>query len=267
MHGVHGPLKTYQQKLKERSILITPQLSTLIMLRQHIAERPIVKMWKERQLKNQPRMQGTESKALEQLERNQRSVPYPEGGFENKIEFSLLYAMLASPDTYPRDVVLAMIDEEDFIQYTATKEGKVSYAQLSAIIAHCAETNPPNTKEDEAHSVSQRLSKKILQTVVRYANQHDLDRETEIDELFAPVKKVLRERVEKKELKAILPLYLGYSAALLTANPLPLFLGAAGLVAAPGSDNELKNMDTIISETNRACDVERTGLLDEGEDF
>lgn len=233
------------------------------MLRNH----RVVQLWKERQRRNAPRMQGTEAKALHQLERNRSSIGYPEGGFEIKIEFSLLYAMLSAPDTYPREVVQAHLKEEDFLPYLATKNGKDSYAQLSAILAYAAETNPPAAGMSEDQSVSQKLCKKILATVVKYAEAHDLDRETEIDELLKPVKRVARERIERKELAAILPLYLGYSAALLTANPLPLLVGAVGLAASPGSRVELENMDTIIAETDRASDVERTGLLDEGEDF
>ena len=246
-------------------------------------------MWRERQRKNQPRRQGTESKALEQLERNRTAFRYPKDGFAEKIECSLLYAMLASPETYPKEVVQAMVDEEDFLPYIYTTNGDVSYAQLSAILAYSAETNPADNnnttssttsksstgeqqqqQEDEnkqSLSVSQKLCKRILRAVVRYAEDNELDRETEINELLAPVKRVATQRIEKKELQAILPLYLGYSAALLTANPLPLIVGAMGLAAAPSSQAEIKNVDHIITETDRVADVERTGLLDEGEDF
>lgn len=222
----------------------------------------IVKLWKERQKRKAPRMQGTEAKALEQLERNRNSIGYPADGFEIKIEFSLLYAMLSAPDTYPREVVHAMVAEEDFTQYMTTTKGDINYSQLSAILAYAAETNPPTDSVSEEKSVSQKLCKKILSTVIKYAEENDLDRETEINELLKPVKKVARERIEKKELTAILPLYLGYSAALITANPIPLLVGAMGLAAAPGTSGEIENMDTIIAETDRAADVEQTGLLD-----
>jgi hypothetical protein len=229
----------------------------------------IVEMWKERQRRNAPRMQGTETFSLQQLERNRAAFDYPKEGFEVKIEFSLLYAMLSAPDTYPAEAVRAMIDETDFTEYMTTKDGQTKYGQLSAILSYAAETNPAtvssaNTSEG---SVAQKLCKKILQTVVRYAEEHELDRQTEINEVLTPVKRVARDRIERKELQAILPLYLGYSAALLTANPLPLLVGAMGLAAAPGNRTELENMDAILSETDRKSDVERTGLLDEGEDF
>ena len=108
---------------------------------------------------------------------------------------------------------------------------------------------------------------KILRTIIKYAEEHELDRETEIDELFKPVRRVATQRIEKKELQAILPLYLGYSAALLTANPLPLLAGAMGLMAAPSNQADIQNVEHIIAETDRAADVERTGLLDEGDEF
>ncbi|CAB9500696.1 expressed unknown protein [Seminavis robusta] len=266
----HKNISENNRNQKERAITQTQQsahandddkYSTMMRNKERI-----VTLWKERQRRKAPRQQGTEVQALKQLERNRSSIGYPKEGFEVKIEFSLLYAMLSAPDTYPAEVVHAMVDEEDFTQYMTTKDGATSYAQLSAILAYAAETNPPEDAKEEL-SVSQKLCKKILQTVVRYAEANELDRETEIDELLTPVKKVARERIERKELAAILPLYLGYSAALLTANPLPLLVGAMGLAAAPGSAQEMQNMDKIMNETERKTDIERTGLLDEGEDF
>lgn len=258
-------------------------------VREHIRQRPLAKMWRERQLKNKPRMQGTECIALEQIERNRTAFRYPKDGFEQKIEFSLLYAMLSSPDTYPKEVVHTMVDEEDFLQYIHTTNGDVSYAQLSAILAYAAECNPADIratalanavtgggekKQDETDNtkevipVSQKLCKKLLRAVVRYAEQHEptLDRETEISELLTPVKRVAAKRIEKKELQAILPLYIGYSAALLTANPLPLIVGAMGMASAPSSQSEMDNVNTIITDSVRVADVERTGLLDEEEE-
>jgi hypothetical protein len=228
-------------------------------------------------------MQGTERNALKQLERNKKSFEYPKDGFEQKIEFSLLYAMLAEPDTYPKQVVYSMVDDEDFEQYMHTnKEGQVSYAQLSAALAYAAEKNPPsapsrtnnnNSKEDrhDGHEkketcVSQKLCKKILQTVVRYAEENDLDRETELEELLSPVKKVAAQRAEKSELKSMIPFYIGYTAALLTANPLPLLIGTVGMASASSAnDQEWRNMDAIMKETDRKADIERSGLLDEDE--
>ena len=68
-------------------------------------------------------------------------------------------------------------------------------------------------------------------------------------------------------MKAVLPFYVGYSAALLTGNPLPLILGAMGVAASPKSNDDVKNMEHIITQTDRVAGVETAGLLDEGEDF
>lgn len=226
--------------------------------------------------REKPHRQGTESKAIEQLERNRSSFKYPDGGFVQKIEFSLVYAMLAAPETFPTAAMLAQIEETEFLQYIYTTEGDVSYAQLSAILAHAAETNPANKNtvargeaevdDDPIPSVSQKLVKKILKTVLQYAQEKDLDRETEVEDLLSPVKRVTHKRIENKSLKAILPFYLGYSAALLTANPLLLLVGVMGTAVAPHGEEEIANVEHIIMETDRASCVETAGLLDEEED-
>lgn len=254
------------------------------MLRRH----PLVQQWKEHKRRTAPRMQGTEKKALKQLERNRASFDYPKDGFEQKIEFSLIYATLSSPETYPNEVFQKMIDEEDFELYLHTVDGHVSYAQLSAVLAYAAEThrstasrnysqeeepsfegtgdNNNNNNSQEDISIPQILCKKILKTVVRYAEEHDLDRETELDELLSPVRKVAAERAEKNELRSMIPFYLGYTAALVTGNPLPLLLGTVGMASTSArNEDEWKNMNTIIKETDRKADIERTGLLDEEE--
>jgi len=241
-------------------------------------------MWRRSRRSKQPRRQRTETKSLEQLEKNRISFHYPKDGFVVKVEFSLLYAMLiAAPETYPIETVHAMVEEEDFIQYVHTKNGDVSYAQLSAILACSAEIKSQGIKSHDMNSSStgeegtddrrkvqsapQKLCKKILQVVLQYAEENNLDRETEIDDLLVPVKRVTTQRIAKKEIQAMVPFYLGYSAAVLTANPLPLIFGAAGLFAAPNTNHEVKNMEHIVVETGRSSCVETAGLLDEGEDF
>lgn len=231
-------------------------------------------MWRKKSQGKQPHRQGTESKALEQLERNCASFSYPEDGFVQKIECSLIYTMLSTPETYPKEVVNAMIDEEDFLQYIHTTNGNVSYAQLSAILAYSVEnyshkssTEKKKGDDKEDISVSQKFCKKVLQAVVQYTEENNLDRETELNDLLGSIKTVVTQRIAKKEMKAILPFYLGYSVALITANPLPLIVGAIGVAAAPRSNEDVKNMEHIINATDRVSDVETAGLLDEGEDF
>jgi len=233
-------------------------------------------MWRMRRQQSEPRKQGTESKALKQLQRNRKSFRYPEDGFAQKIEFSLLYTMLATPDTYPQKVINAMVEEEDFTEYIHTINGDVSYAQLSALLAFSAEINELNADsfskreqektDTEDVSVSKKLCKKILRVVVQYAEKNNLDRGTELDDLLGSVKRVISKRVTKKEMKAILPFYIGYSVALLTANPLPLIIGAMGTANAAKSHVEIQNVEHIIAETDRLGDVETTGLLDEEEE-
>lgn len=233
-------------------------------------------MWKIRRRRSHPRKQGTESKALKQLERNRKSFRYPEDGFAQKIEFSLLYTMLATPDTYPQEVINAMVEEEDFMEYIYTTNGDASYAQLSALLAFSAEINEldanSSSREEgktdhENISVSKKLCQKILKAVVQYAQQNNLDRGTELDDLLSSVKRVVTRRVTKKEMKAIVPFYVGYSVALLTANPLPLLVGAMGTATAARSHVEIQNVEHIIMESDRVGDVETTGLLDEEEEY
>jgi hypothetical protein len=288
-------------------------------------------MWKERQLRNQPRQQGTELFAMQQLANNRTlfHYPTPPHDFEHKIEYSLLYAMLSSAgpsksktktNVYPTEVVLAAIDDEDFTTYmcmcmpsptsttsissalasTGTTMGdtqeddsddpthnhtsnpnhlknNISYKQLSAILSYSAEQSPhdatANPKDDQnkdnmtpSISIAQKLCKKILHTVVTYAQEHDLDRQHEIEELLRPVQRVAQQRIDKKELAALLPFYLGYSAALLTGNPIPLFLAIGMVTNVSGNRNEIQNMDTVLNEADRKADVERTSLLDEIEE-
>ena len=111
------------------------------------------------------------------------------------------------------------------------------------------------------------MCKKVTQAVIQYTKEKNLDRETELNDLLESVKKVVTQRIAKKEMKAVLPFYVGYSAALLTGNPLPLILGAMGVAASPKSNDDVKNMEHIITQTDRVADVETAGLLDEGEDF
>ena len=174
------------------------------------------------------------------------------------------------------------------------EEDRVSYAQLSAILSLSAEKMEKNNASQNAYNsqssnetlpsrrsnilqdrksndeddttVPELLCKRILQAVVRYAERHGLDRETELTELLAPVKRVAEARASKTELRAILPLYAGYTAALLTGNPLPMLVGAVAMSKVPDNSHELENMHSIEKQTSRAADVERAGLLDEAED-
>ena len=82
---------------------------------------------------------------------------------------------------------------------------------------------------------------------------------------MTPVEKRFAKRKSKDEVISIIPFYVGYTASILTGNPLPMLAGAAVMTATADSnmENERQNMESILSETSRRADVEKTGLLDE----
>lgn len=53
-----------------------------------------------------------------------------------------------------------------------------------------------------------------------------------------------------------------------TANPLPMLAGAA-MMSAGGDDmyEENKNVQSIANESEKRADIEKTGLLDETDDW
>ena len=191
--------------------------------------------------------------------------------------------MISEPTLFPEKVVKDQIYEEDFTVYLVgkqvSKEPVVSYAQLSAILALSAEKWPPQPQQqpdDDAQqpaptSVPQALCKTLLQCVIRHAEQHNLDREAEVQELLAPVERLATKRDAKAELGAILPIYIGMGATLVTANPLPLWVGAVVTNAmcsrVIAQEDERQNVNSIASQTNRMADIEKASLLDESEDM
>jgi hypothetical protein len=231
---------------------------------------------------------GTEAVALENIRRNRRDFAYPKPGFLHPIEHSLLYAMISEPTLYPESVIKEKIAEEDFTTYLEVKtlerrdEPAMSYAQLSAILCLSAEKWPPTQQQqDDAGaggsqlqtpptSVSQILCKKLLQVVVKHANQHDLDREAEVQELLEPLQKLAIKKDAKAELALFLPIYIGMGATMVTANPLPMWIGASITNAMSfkvlEKEGERKNISSIEQETNRMANVEKASLLDEMEE-
>ena len=101
---------------------------------------------------------GTEAVALEQVKHNKRNFKYPEEGFVTPIEFTLLYSMIKEgPKTYPAELVIEQIQDENFRQYMEVKskydreeeEPRISYGQLSAILALSSVHWPPNEDSDD----------------------------------------------------------------------------------------------------------------------
>lgn len=254
---------------------------------------PIANFWRKRSRSKSGRQGpvGTEAVAIANIEQNSRNFNYPDEGFVTRIEHSLLYAMISEPKMYPDAVIKEHIAEEDFSSYLLVapsnnnrkeEEPRISYAQLSAIMALAAEKIPPPQEDDQVTTTKkrgkqreqplnnpQRLCKACLQCVVRYAEEHDLDRKAEVQELLDPVASHAAKRGEKAALIQALPFYVGYYAALVTLNPIPMLLGAAATSAIEqkdGSREEQQNVDTFASETERRADVEKTSLLDEIEE-
>jgi len=236
-----------------------------------------------------PALVGTEAKAIENIKRNQKNFKYPDDGFVTPIEQSLLYSMiLAGPTVYPEDVVSQHIEEEDFTVYLPVadkerqhhrheEEARASYAQLGAIVGLSVEKFPPPKDEEfstssitstdhEKQSIAQKLCKSVLQCVIQYAKEHDLDRQAEVEELSEILNNHINKRSKKAEMRNMLPFLLGYTFTILTANPWPMLVGATMTTSGPGNEkieNERKNVVSIAKETNRMADVETTGLLDE----
>ena len=248
---------------------------------------------------------------MENIQHNQRHFKYPKGGFVTQMEHSLLYNMVSEPNVYPEDVVLKHIDEEDFASYllvaTTTKSSasslslslssssqqelpeRISYAQLSALLALSAENFPPkgvpisssepslqqdgstsssnHLEDDSQPSIPKKLCKSVLQCVVRYAEEHNLDRKQEIQELLEPVQKYTANRTGN----AIFPLYAAYMAGILIPGGLGLGITMVSLGAIIASsdqvDKEAANVNTMRSESYRVADIEKAGLLDEAEEF
>ena len=84
---------------------------------------------------------------------------------------------------------------------------------------------------------------------------------------MGPVEKYSLARNNKEALHQILPFYVGYAASLITANPIPMLVGATVMgVRGDKSEKERQNMVSITNETNKIADIETAGLLDEVDD-
>lgn len=236
-------------------------------------------------------MVGTQAKAFENMERNRKDFNYPKENFITPIEHSLIYSMInEGPKVYPEHVVLNHIQEEDFTIYMPIQRQTestlevserdeedemddlatytCSYAQLSAILALAGEKFKPHKGSDKPNSIPQKLCNKILNCVIAYSKRFELDREAEIKELLTPVEARLVKTVADKELRNVVPFYLGYAASMVTLNPLPMLIGFAVMNNNAGEgDNLNRNLDQITKTTKRRADEEQTSLLEEPEDF
>lgn len=177
---------------------------------------------------------------------------------------------------------------------------RASYAQLSALLALSAEKNSstptqegqtsqpqpesetrnsltmqatsnitrsqPLHNDQQLLTVGQILCRKVLKTITKYSESHNLDRQHEISELLQPVEKRCQIRNEQAALKQLLPAYAGYTLSLVTGNPLPLLIGAASLAKEDPMVGENSNVNEMRGMGGRMGDWETAGLLDECDD-
>jgi hypothetical protein len=240
-------------------------------------------MWRKKQnskKKAGPKLVGTEAAAKNSLERNRKDFRYPETGFVTPVEYTLLYSMLNAPTIYPENVIKDAIREDEYHQYLLVNplrpnetEERHSYAQLSALLTLAAEKFPPPTTEfGEAipkDTIPQILIVALIQTVIRHTEAYNLDRETEVKELLEPLTRLTAKKDAKNTAAFLSTAYIGLAASILTANPLPMYLGWAigGALTANDSDlqNSANNLRQLRSTTNRSADAEKAGLLEESE--
>ena len=164
-------------------------------------------------------------------------------------------------------------------------EKPVSYAQLSALLSLSAEKNPPSSSSSAAEdqqqsrttiynanasaspssqlSIGQTLCRKLLKTITRYSDAHNLDRQTEISEFLSPVERRCQIRTEKAALQQLLPAYAGYTLSLMTGNPLPLLIGVVALTTSDPMVEETSNVSGFSARAGRSGQMETAGLLDE----
>jgi hypothetical protein len=221
---------------------------------------------------------GTEAAAQQCIDWNAREFGYPSNGFFTRIEHGLLYAMLRSPDIFPGPTVVQTIQEEDVVDFSVYlyarpergsvggAEPKVSYAQLSATLALAGEVWEPSSQ------VPQILHKHILKCVLKYAERQGLDRREETQELLRPLLKRAQQAEKHASLAIIVPLYVGWTASIITVSPIPLAVAyaAVNVGALRISDdrfNERQNLHTMHSASERASNMEQAGLLEESEDL
>mmetsp|Transcript_15956 Transcript_15956/g.25888 ORF Transcript_15956/g.25888 Transcript_15956/m.25888 type:complete len:291 (+) Transcript_15956:202-1074(+) len=230
-------------------------------------------------------VQGSEAVAVESQQINAKVFKYPEGGFETWIEHSLLYTMIRESDIFPAEAVLQAIDEEDYTQYfhvkdttkqtsQATENNKnddntandsssstlqVSYAQLTALLALAGEEWTAGTE------VPERLCKAISKQIIKYAYQHDLDRQQELKELLDPLIAYANERGRKQSLQ-LLPWFAALTVS--TVNPLAFYSTYMTMIMVNGEtmgkrDRADRNTIDMMEQGNRHGNVEKASLLDE----
>jgi len=229
-------------------------------------------------------VQGTQQTAQSHMASNKKYFKYPEEGFVTPIEHSLLYAMIMEPTIYPLDVIRQAIQEQDFQEFlivkhpqtkrniAAEEEEICSYAQLSALLSLAMQKWPPSAdKENPQDNVPQFLCQALLRTVVRYAKEHELDRDHEIAEFLNPAVERTKQRMDDAaNTKMNLPFYLGIGLSVATGNPLPMYLAYAAGTASFLKDDivtkEGAHLEKVSIQSKRTANIETTSLMDEMDD-
>ena len=162
-------------------------------------------------------------------------------------------------------------EEEEGDEIDDLAQLKCSYAQLSAILALAGEKFKPMYGSKRPRSIPQKLCSKIIDNVIAYAKRYDLDREKEVQELLKPVERRLMRVSDRKDLKSLVPFYLGYTASLITFNPIPVIVGLGGSIRnikkdGDVADNMRINSFQIKKRFVRRGTEEKSSLLDEQED-
>ena len=120
----------------------------------------------------------------------------------------------------------------------------------------------------DTENVPHSLCQALLRTVVKYANQHDLDRQAEIAEFLQPAVERTRQRLGRAiHVKFILPYFAGAALSVATGNPLPLYLAyTGGMVSYLKDDAVTKEKEHALQayrQSQRTANVETASLMDE----
>jgi hypothetical protein len=216
---------------------------------------------------------GTEAVAIESQRLNAEHFKYPPSGFVTRVEHTLVYTMIRESKIFPPATVIQAIEEEDFGIYFYVRpqpgqtggELQVSYAQLTALLALAGEEWPHDS------DVPQVLCRKISNRVLKYADAHNLDRKTELDELLKPLYEYAVRREAKQSAKMLPWLIPALGATLVTGNPLPFY--AAFIATQMANNNNIEkgaasaaHTDLMLDRGQRVANVEQASLLDEAYD-
>jgi hypothetical protein len=124
-------------------------------------------------------------------------------------------------------------------------------------------TDTTTTTNSSDINIVQTLCQLLIQCIIRHCNEHQLDRETEINELFVPFQKVVSDQANRSALLSVVPAYIGMTATILTGgNPIPFYIGyAMSINAIAQQEKDLANYKQIASTTSRMSNIETTNLL------